>query len=104
MHTASESISEEVFKILDNANKRGGMYWACWSCSAFAGKFYSGLQDINRRLSKLEEKVDTCVPEVEKVKSDSNDFRKDMEKLKEKVQQGAGQNSEAVFLEMRERE
>ena len=56
VHTTCQGITNEGFKILENAEKYGveGMYWACTSCSAFSATFHQNLKEVNRRLDSIE--------------------------------------------------
>ena len=104
VHVACEGMVEECYKVLCNADKYGGMYWSCRSCTAFAAKFNASIQDINRRLTTLEKKVDDRDTEVDQVKSDVREIKDSISGLKGQSVQAANHSSEKVFSELRERE
>ena len=104
VHVTCEGMADECFKVLANASKNGGMYWACRSCTAYAAKFNNSIQEINRRLSKLESKVEEGANEVKEVQEEVSAMKESIDKLNQNSSLAASNSSEAVFSELRERE
>ena len=104
VHVTCEQMPDECFKILDKANKYGGMHWSCQSCSAFAEKFNAGLQEMNRRLVTIEKKVDIQTTDIDSVKSDVSDIKEQVNKIKEDSVKDKGNSAEGIYSELRERE
>ena len=104
VHITCQEMPDECFKILDNAAKYGGMHWSCRSCQSFAEKFNVRVQELNRKVTAIEGKLDSNIEEVDKVKLDMDTVKTDVKKLKEKSNEASENSSASVFAELRDRD
>ena len=103
VHVTCQGLAEKCYKVLCDAEKFGGMFWACRSCTAYAIEFNRRILEIDRKLSVLEEKVNNTDIALDTVKTTVEQIKVDVSKMKENT--GLENMSSAqIFMEIKDRE
>lgn len=105
VHKKCEKMSDETFKVLCGAVKEGlGMYWACTACTSYSAKFNKSIQELGRRVTKVEEQMKERVIEIDNVKKEIDVVKTQVDSMNRRVDEGRENQNSSVFREIRERE
>lgn len=92
VHLECGGISKEVFSILANPTKYGGVSWTCDSCQASAARLEDRMnalegrfQEVENRVARSEITVQEATRRVENVESRQTRLEQEMEKEREKI-------------------
>jgi hypothetical protein len=104
VHVECGGISKEVFSILANPTKYGGVSWTCDSCLASAARLEDRMnalegrfQEVENKVTRNENVVQEATKRVENVENRQTRLEREMEKEREKIRRETAE-------EMRERE
>ena len=105
VHKICEKMSDETFKVLSKASQdAGGMYWACTACTAYSAKFNKSIQELDRRVSRIEEQMKEKEAEIEEVRKEVDSVKGRMTEISCRVAEERQNQTASVFKEIRERE
>jgi hypothetical protein len=104
VHMECGGISKEVFNILANPTKYGGVSWTCDSCQASAARLEARMealegrfQEVENRMARSENTVQDAARRVENVETRQDRLEREMEKERERMRKERAE-------EMRERD
>ena len=85
-------MSDESLKVLSKASQdAGGMYWACTACTSYSAKFNKSIQELDRRVSRLEEQMREQEVEFEEVRKDVDSVKRQDDRDILQSSRGAGE-------------
>ena len=106
VHVECEGMSEELFKILAEPERFGGVCWNCDSCLASIARLERKVVDVEKRVKEVETLATKTAGDLKKVDDEVAILRRELETEKAKSRAEAGAREERFITgeELRERE
>ena len=106
VHVECEGMSEELFKILAEPERFGGVCWNCDSCLASIARLERKVVDVEKRVKEVETLATKTAGDLTKVDDEVAILRRELETEKAKSRAEAGAREERFITgeELRERE
>ena len=106
VHVECEGMSDELFNILAEPERFGGVCWNCDSCLASIARLERKVVDVEKRVKEVENLATKTAGDLKKVDDEVAVLRRELEAEKAKSRAEAGAREERFITgeELRERE
>ena len=105
VHKTCADISDVLFQELcKQARTGGGINWTCNSCGAASFKLSKMCLEIDKKVNKLEEKVNLGDEDRENIKTNLKAVSSDVEKLKGDMKSSCSDTRKAMRAELKDQE
>ena len=98
-------MDDKTFDVLDSqATHTGSAFWCCKSCDKFAKKFDKRINELNRNVEQIKDRVDVHDVDIKSLQDSVVKLNTDVASAQTQQQKPQPDTTKAVFKEINERE